>query len=346
MNTQSSRLRKFVIIGALGIAVAAVLALAVNGSDSSSETALVQPAIGESGVGMVDSDDFAATDVLLGQSTAPSSGIAADKSMAGGSASSAMPPVSPAPARNSAGIVTQEAAPDGTSSMIDDRKIVQTASMRLEVKEVGASFEEVGRVATSVGGFVASSTFSNQGPSQVASISIRVPTGSYQQVLRDLRGLGTKVVAEDSRTSDVTAEYTDLDSRLRNVQAAETQLLELLGRASTINEILLVQDRLNSARAEIEQIKGRMALLDKLTDLATITVHLQPVAVGVSSGDGGRLSEEVSEAWDSSIDFLTDVAAAAIHVVVFAWWLPIIAVPALLIGRSWLRRPRPISAVD
>ena len=144
----------------------------------------------------------------------------------------------------------------------------------------------------------------------------------------------------------MTAEYTDLSSRLRNVEATETQLLELLGRAATINEILLVQDRLNSARAEIEQIKGRMALLDKLTDLATITVHLQPVAIGATSGDGGRLSEEVSAAWQSSIDFLTDVAAAAIHVIVFAWWLPIIAIPALLIGRSYLRRPRPISAVD
>jgi hypothetical protein len=173
-----------------------------------------------------------------------------------------------------------------------------------------------------------------------------VPTTRYQEVLSDLRGLGSKVVAEDSRTSDVTAEYTDLSSRLRNVEATETQLLELLGRATTINEILLVQDRLNSARAEIEQIKGRMALLDKLTDLATITVHLQPVAVGASSGGGGRLSEEVSEAWQSSIDFLTDVAAAAIHVIVFAWWLPIIAIPALLLGRSYLRRPRPISAVD
>jgi hypothetical protein len=349
MKTPSSRLGKFLIIGALGIGIAALVALAANGSDGSNHIALVQPSLGDSAGGAVDTD-FAETDALLSQGTSPSSGIAADKSIAGGSASLAKPPVAPAPdaaSRNSAGPVTQGAAPDGTSSIIDDRKIVQTASMRLEVKEVGASFEDVGNIATGAGGFVASSSFSNQGPSQVASISIRVPSDRYQQVLADLRGLGTKVIAEDSRTSDVTAEYTDLDSRLRNVQATETQLLELLGRATTINEILLVQDRLNSARAEIEQIKGRMALLDKLTDLATITVHLQPVAIGAGSGDGGRLSEEVSEAWDNSIAFLTDAAAGAIHVVVFAWWLPIIAVPAFLIGRSWLRnRPLTNGAVD
>ncbi len=290
MNFQDSRLRKLLTVAALAIGVAVVIALASNGDDGF-DSVSVAPSMGEPGMAMVDGDDYAETDALLGRSSAGSSGGAlAEKSMP--TTSSAAPPVAPDQAsRNSSGVVTQEAAPDGSSSAIDDRKIVQTASMRLEVKEVGASFEDVGRVATSVGGFVSSSSFSNQGISQVASISIRVPTTSYQQVLSDLRALGTRVVAEDSRTSDVTAEYTDLTSRLRNVEATETQLLALLGRASTINEILLVQDRLNSARSEIEQIKGRMALLDKLTDLATITVHLQPVAAGAGGDDGSRLGD-------------------------------------------------------
>lgn len=346
MSIQDSRLRKLLTVAALAVGVAVVIALASNGGDGN-DSASVAPSMGEPGVAMVDGDDYAATDALLEKGGAGSSGgVLAEKSML--TTSSAAPPIAPNPAsRNSSGVVTQEAAPDGSSSLIDDRKIVQTAAMRLEVKEVGASFEDVGRIATAAGGFVSSSSFSNQGISQVASVSIRVPTTRYQEVLADLRRLGTKVVAEDSRTSDVTAEYTDLSSRLRNVEATETQLLELLGRASTINEILLVQDRLNNARSEIEQIKGRMAMLDKLTDLATITVHLQPVAVGSGGSDGGRLGDEIAEAWDNSIEFLTDVAAGVIHVIVFAWWLPIVAIPALLIGRSWLRH-RPVSpgAVD
>jgi hypothetical protein len=346
MQTESSPLRKLLIVAALATVAAAVILLADRGSDGDSTGALVQPSLGEAGV---DGDAFsvAGAEDSIGQKAMP--GTAADRASSAGGASPA-PPVangaSTGSSRNTAAVPEQQ-APDGTSSSLDDRKIIQTASMRLEVKEVGAGFEEVGRVATSVGGFVASSSFSNQDESQVASVSIRVPSTRYQEVLSDLRSLGVKVLNEDSRTSDVTAEYTDLSSRLRNVEATETQLLELLGRATTINEILLVQDRLNAARSEIEQIKGRMALLDKLTDLATITVHLQPVAVGVGSGDGGRLSEEISEAWDNSIEFLTDVAAGVIHVIVFAWWLPIIAIPALLLGRTWLRhRPIADGAVD
>src|SRR3990170_6641241 len=41
-----------------------------------------------------------------------------------------------------------------------DRKIIQTASLSLQVKAVGEAFQEVGRIAAAAGGFVASSSFS------------------------------------------------------------------------------------------------------------------------------------------------------------------------------------------
>ncbi|MPZ49685.1 MAG: DUF4349 domain-containing protein [Dehalococcoidia bacterium] len=240
----------------------------------------------------------------------------------------------------------QTAPGEDTSSTFDDRKIVQTASLRLQVKEVGGSFEEVGRIASSAGGFVASSNFSLQGENQIASVTIRVPADRYQDVLADLRRLGEKVDVEASNASDVTQEYTDLSARLRTLEATEAQLLTLLGQARNINEILQVQDRLNSVRGQIEQVKGRMALLDKLGDLATVTVHLRPVAAIATAPSGApNLGAEVSEAWEASLNFLGDIAAGVIRVVVFAWWVPLLAIPtyAILRARS---RTTPASAID
>jgi hypothetical protein len=229
------------------------------------------------------------------------------------------------------------------SAAADDRKIVQTASLRLQVKEVGGGFEEVGRIASAAGGFVASSSFSYQGEQQVASVTIRVPTDRYQDVLRDLRGLGEKVDTEASNASDVTEEYTDLAARQRNLEATEQQLLTLLGQARNVNEILQVQDRLNSTRGEIERVKGRMALLDKLTALSTITVHLRPV-VPAANGPSTGLGEAVRDAWQDSLDFLGSVATGVIGVIVFGWWVPVLVVPGWVIANRWLRsRPRPVT---
>jgi hypothetical protein len=252
---------------------------------------------------------------------------------------------------SSAGGVGQPGAgPDANGLVLSqERKIVQTASMQLQVEEVGGAFEEVGRIAAAAGGFVASSSFSYKGDVQVAAVSIRVPAARYQGVLAELRDLGVKVDAENSNASDVTEEYTDLAARLRNLEATEQQLLTLLNRAETIADILTVQDRLNNVRGEIEQVKGRMQLLDNLTDLATITVHLRP-AVGTGSNGGGNgvnLGKEISEAWDESLDFLGGIVAGVLTVIVFGWWVPVVGVPLLLVIRLLnSNAPRSITSVD
>ncbi len=156
---------------------------------------------------------------------------------------------------------------------------------------------------------------------------------------------------EQSNASDVTEEFTDLQSRLRNLEATETQLLRLLERAETISDILTVQDRLNAVQNDIEFVKGRLQLIDDLTDLATITVHLRPVEGApppADDGNGVNLGQTISEAWDDSLAFLGNIAEGVLTVVVFAWWVPLVGVPAAAVAWGATRnRPHgPASVAD
>lgn len=155
-----------------------------------------------------------------------------------------------------------------------DRKIIQNASLDLAVEDVDRAFNEVGRIASSAGGFVASSSFYSQEEQRFASATLRVPAERYEDVLTQLRRLALEVVGQSSSSQDVTGEYTDLQSQLRNLEAAERQYLLLLEQARTITDILTVQDRLNQTRGEIEYVKGRMNLLESLSDMASIDVAL------------------------------------------------------------------------
>ena len=101
-------------------------------------------------------------------------------------------------------------------------------------------------------------------------------------------------------------------------------------------------------RGQIEQVLGRINLLEHLTDLATITVHLRPETLIVETivdEGGGNLNplESASAAWETSLDALRVVAAVALIIVVFSWWIvPPLALVAL--GARWLlgRRPRQV----
>jgi hypothetical protein len=256
----------------------------------------------------------------------------------------AAPPGLPATSADSLSEADGSPALDPKLQGLLDRKIIQSTSVDVEVKEVGRSFQDIIRIAETAGGFVASSSFSNVNDEQIADLTIRVPGDRYQGVLAQIRGMG-EVTQESSDANDVTEEYTDLQARLRTLEATERRYLELLGQADEISDILLVQDRLDSVRGQIEQVQGRINMLEHLTDLATITAHLRPEAAAVElpAEDGGLSPfEAAGNAWESSLEALRGLATVALVIGAFSWWL----VPPLAAmgfgARWWLsRRPRP-----
>lgn len=327
------RFAKYVAIATLSVAVLGAVACGGSlsqstGSDGSASSQTASQPVDES---------IAAVDKALGRSSNGPLIAGAPQEIA---------PKAPAPASGGATNIAPAppiTGPADANSNTADRKIVQTAQLKMQVKDVGNSYGDVTRIATTAGGFVSTSNVSNAGESQVATLSLRIPTARYQQVLSDLRALGVKVENETSNANDVTEEYADLQSRQRNLEAAETQLLTLLGNARTVAEVLQVQDRLTSVRGQIEQAKGRQQLLDKLSDLATISVTLRPVPAGATQVSDGGLRAQVDEAWAASIDFLESIAGAGITLVVFLWWLPIVVVPTALVAKRFSREAQPTS---
>jgi hypothetical protein len=220
-----------------------------------------------------------------------------------------------------------------------DRKIIHNVFLDLTVKDVPASFERIQRLAQDNGGFVAESNVRTEGKERRASVTIRVPAARYVDVLAAVRGLATNVEAERGTANDVTEEYTDLRSRLRNLEATEQQLLTYLSQAKNIQETFQVQDRINQVRLEIDRLKGRINLYDRITELATIQVQLRPeaaVAQAAKEPSGARAA--LTRGWDASTEMLGGLAMATLMVLAFSWWLlPVVAL-AIWLARRGLRR--------
>lgn len=237
-------------------------------------------------------------------------------------------------------------APGALPSTIG-RKQILIATLEIETDDVSQRFEDAGSIAAQHGGFVASSTFGNRGEAPTASLTIRIPAENYQRAIVDLRRLG-EVQGVDQGGSDVTEEFTDLESRLLGLRAVEAQYLEFLARAVTIDEVLTVQDRINGVRVEVEQVQGRLNLISNEADLATITVHLAPpvIATEETNAEEGTTSplEAMVNGWDASIVVLTGAATVVLAVLAFSWWLIPIAVVTAYFWRRQMRnskRPPP-----
>jgi hypothetical protein len=163
-------------------------------------------------------------------------------------------------------------------SIPEERMIIRTGDMSLIVGDVVKTRDEIAQLAVTLGGWVVESNIYGEEEEKTGYISIRVPADKFDQTITELRGLAVRVISESTSSQDITEEYIDLQSRLRNAEATETEYLALLEKAVKVEDALKVYEALTQIRYEIEQIKGRMQYLERTSAMSQISVNLSPVA--------------------------------------------------------------------
>ena len=158
----------------------------------------------------------------------------------------------------------------------EERMIVRNGDMWLVVEDVVDARDEIAQLAVKYQGYVVSSQISGEEQEMRGYISIRVPDDKFESALTELRNLAIRVTSESTSSKDVTEEYVDLQSRLKNAEATENQYLALLQKAADVEDILRIYERLSQVRYEIEQIKGRMQYLERTSSMSLISVSLEP----------------------------------------------------------------------
>ena len=220
------------------------------------------------------------------------------------------------------------------TEQVFDRMVVKTAELGIRAGDVRGSAEEARRVAERFGGEVLSSrVYAGSGPVS-AELVLSVPSGEFEAALDELRGLGDRVTTDTVEGQDVTEEFVDLESRERNLLAAEESLLALYDRAESVEDTLTVERELTDIRGQIEEVQGRIQYLERRTATSEITLHLEPIP-HASPQPAWSPSSVAARAWGASLGVLQAAATAFISAVVFCWWLaPPAAVGLLLWRRS------------
>jgi hypothetical protein len=250
--------------------------------------------------------------------------------------------------------VTDEAL---TNQTVVDRKVIRTGQMEIQVTDTRAAMEEITRLVDRSGGYVSSSEVTPSGADEqpYVTLTIRIPAGDLDTALAAIRELSERVAYESIQSQDVTEEYVDIEARLRNLTALETELVALLAEVraqadADPQKILTVFNEVSRVRGEIEVLEGRRRLIDNQASLSTITVTISPSPSSTPIVDEGWAPlVTVRNAAGDLVEALQTIANAGIWLVVFA--LPVLALIALpiwvglrLLKRASRRRHTPVAA--
>jgi Domain of unknown function (DUF4349) len=203
--------------------------------------------------------------------------------------------------------------------------------------------KKVGALVQEARGYIAEQNVTGSpGAQRSMRWRIRIPVEQFESFVDSIVSLGE--LERNNRTSqDITEQYVDIEARIKNKKVEEQTLQKILQeRSGKLEDVLKIEIELSRVRGEIEQLEGKIRVLENLSSLATMTLNVRerekfappPPAVA-------DFSTKVARAWEGSLLDLANIGKSLVlWVVSWAIWVPFLLVGAFLawVLARWLIR--------
>lgn len=162
--------------------------------------------------------------------------------------------------------------------------IMMNANLEIAVDDPSISLTDIQKLAREFGGFTVYSNLyktqtSNGSEVFEATATIRVPAERLDEAMTKIKALTGDAkkytLNENVSGQDVTKEYTDLKSRLRNLEEADAKLSEFYENAANTEEALSIYTQKMQVTEQIELIKGQIKYYDESVSTSAITVTIR-----------------------------------------------------------------------
>lgn len=221
------------------------------------------------------------------------------------------------------------------TSVVDRRKIIYNADIDLVVDEFEGVPARVQALAARHGGFIANSRIrGSEGEPRTGTWTLRIASQNYDPFLTDSKSLG-QVREVTTGTREVTAEFVDLQARLRNLEAEESRMNKHLQESTgKLDDILKVEREISRVRGEIERHQGRLNVLKDLTALSTVTLTVQEIKdYTPEPTEEPGFATQIARTWGNSIDRLGDfLKHFSLAIIALVPWLLILLPVGIAIG--------------
>lgn len=228
---------------------------------------------------------------------------------------------------------------------ISHRRIVYNTQLKIRVESFDGVSEHVIELTEQSGGFVASAaTNGTSGEQRSGFWTVRIPVAQYRAFLTAAGELG-EITSQTESTTEVTAEFYDVEARIRNKLTEEQRLIQLLESSQEqLENILTVEREITRVRGEVEQLQGRMRLLRDQTELSTVRLEISEVENYVPE-EAPSFGTQVVRQWRSTRDGLVGMSQTAILTVIRVGpWFVLLAVVAVPLSLFLRRRIQGILA--
>jgi CRP-like cAMP-binding protein len=144
---------------------------------------------------------------------------------------------------------TTAAAPAGSlNAASPESQIVKVGTISIQVTGLDDSVTRATDQIHVLGGWLAGSDRTSTLAQDTASVTYRIPADKFEDALAVMRKLGARILGEHTESTPVGGQIVDLQARIANLRASEKALQAIMDKATTIEDILAVQQRLTDVQ--------------------------------------------------------------------------------------------------
>lgn len=227
---------------------------------------------------------------------------------------------------------SQDAAPSN-NAVIDKKKIIKDGSISIKTNDIVVCKKGVEALVKQLGGYFDSELLENEDQVITYDLRARIPAQHFDRMLTGLERGKDEIKSKNIQARDVTAEYMDVVTRLTNKKSYLKRYKELLIKASTVRDILAIEEQIRNIQEEIESREGQLKYLNDQVTFSTLDINLFKVKEYVYKPKtqdkfSERMKDAFSNGWRTVVGFV---------VWLFGIWPFILMVLALIYGIKWRR---------
>ncbi|PKB16669.1 DUF4349 domain-containing protein [Flavobacterium sp. 5] len=162
---------------------------------------------------------------------------------------------------------------DDTENKIPEQKIIKTGNLKFETDNLETTYQQVKSAVIKGKAFIQNDSEGKDYNSVYRKVIVRIPNENFDVFIKDVSNGVSYFDNKEINAQDVTAEYIDLDARLKTKRKLENRYLELLAKANKMPDMLAIEAQLSTIREEIEAKEGQLKYLQNQVSMSTITIE-------------------------------------------------------------------------
>lgn len=237
--------------------------------------------------------------------------------------------------RSDGGIAMAPGAP--LDAEIQSRKLIWTANLQFEVKNVDKSSSKIRNLCDKNGAYISDMNRTANDYEINNEIIIRVSNENFHSLVEKIKGESIKMRVASINSNDITEEFVDLESRLKTKREARERYIQILrNKTGSIEDVIAAEEAIRRITEEIESKEGRLRYLQNQVDFSTISLVLTqkiPRHLVASSDSEISFGDRAQSAFGSGWNFIKKLTLGLIAI----WPLILIFGTLIYFKRNWIR---------